>query len=151
MSVLSCPACGKDNSEFNRRCASCGAAMLQESLAQPPWGGDPQGSSLREQTEAEGLEGTAEGEAAAPGADFGPYRLRRRLGRGSMGVVSLAEERRSGRRVALKTVRLPRAELLPVLRREIHALSRLRHPGIVPIAGSGAEGGVPWMAMELKA
>src|SRR5205807_8561919 len=34
-------------------------------------------------------------------------------------------------------------------RREIHALARLRHPGIVRILDEGVDGGLPWYAMEL--
>jgi serine/threonine protein kinase len=65
-----------------------------------------------------------------------------------MGVVYRAVHS-SGRTVALKTVRLPHAGLLQSIRREIHALVRLRHPGIVQILDTGIEQGLPWYAMEL--
>src|SRR5687768_6261604 len=80
---------------------------------------------------------------------IGPYRLIEPIGAGGMGVVYHAEHVDDGRRVALKTV-LPRSEtIVQTLRREIHALFRLRHPGIVRILDEGIEDGRPWYAMEL--
>jgi len=66
-----------------------------------------------------------------------------------MSVVWLATHRTSGEPVALKTVRAPDEVYLSSLRREIHALSRLRHPGVVRIVAEGLTAGVPWYAMEL--
>jgi predicted Ser/Thr protein kinase len=79
----------------------------------------------------------------------GPYRVSSLLGRGTMGAVYRAEHATSGRLVALKIVKVPWASLLPMVRREIRALERLHHPGVVRILDSGAEAGVPWYAMEL--
>jgi eukaryotic-like serine/threonine-protein kinase len=80
---------------------------------------------------------------------IGPYELLETLGRGGMGVVYRARHVETGEAVALKTVRVPSAALLQGLRREIHALARLRHPGIVRIVDEGVDEGVPWYAMEL--
>ena len=66
-----------------------------------------------------------------------------------MGVVFEADDPDTGRRVALKTVRVPERRLLSTLRREIRTLVRLRHPGIVRIVDHGSEEGIPWYAMEL--
>ncbi|MFN7973441.1 MAG: tetratricopeptide repeat protein [Acidobacteriota bacterium] len=87
-----------------------------------------------------------------PGSDvFGNYRLVRELGRGGMGVVYLAETRGDGGSlVALKTLRAPDPRLLGSLRREILALSRLDHPGIVRILDHGVNDGTPWYAMALE-
>ena len=79
---------------------------------------------------------------------IGPYRLLEPLGRGGMGVVYRAAHD-DGRLVALKTVRLAAENQLAGLRREIHALARLRHPGIVRILDEGVSQGLPWYAMEL--
>jgi serine/threonine protein kinase/tetratricopeptide (TPR) repeat protein len=80
---------------------------------------------------------------------IGPYRILATIGKGGMGVVYRAEHRQTGRSAALKTVRVPRATGLQGIRREISALARLRHPGIVRILDHGLEGGLPWYAMEL--
>jgi predicted ATPase len=90
-------------------------------------------------------------DAAAPRTRtaVGPYRILDPLGRGALSAVYRAEHLRTGRLVALKTVEVPWEGAVPALRREIYALSRLRHPGIVRILDSGAEQGLPWFAMEL--
>ena len=80
---------------------------------------------------------------------IGPYVLARALGEGGMGVVYLATHESSGDEVALKTVKVPRAGLLQSIRREIHVLARLSHPGIVRIVDEGLHDGLPWYAMEL--
>src|SRR5688572_18290258 len=79
---------------------------------------------------------------------IGPYRVLEPLGRGGMGVVyrALAAD---GRLVALKTIHAPTEWVLTSLRREIHALARLRHPQVVRILDQGVERGLPWYAMEL--
>ncbi|MFC1848921.1 tetratricopeptide repeat protein [candidate division CSSED10-310 bacterium] len=79
---------------------------------------------------------------------IGPYRLLKILGEG-MGVVYLAEEEQSRRRVALKTIRISQKWMLESIRREIHALSRIKHPGIVQIFEEGVHEGLPWYTMEL--
>ena len=79
----------------------------------------------------------------------GPYRVSRKLGGGGMGVVYEGAHSVTGERVAVKTVRAPTAWLLASIRREIHALSRLRHPGVARIVGEGVHEGLPYYAMEL--
>jgi serine/threonine protein kinase len=80
---------------------------------------------------------------------FGGYRIHGVLGRGGMGVVYRAEDPATGVRIAIKTVRSPLDAELFGLRREIRALWRLRHPGVVRILGDGSFRGCPWFAMEL--
>ncbi|MFC1851977.1 tetratricopeptide repeat protein [candidate division CSSED10-310 bacterium] len=83
------------------------------------------------------------------GEQIGEYIIVRLLGQGGMGVVYEAEQRLTGKRVALKTVTLPRKELLGSLRREIFTLATIRHPGVVRIVDQGIAGDLPWYAMEL--
>ena len=66
-----------------------------------------------------------------------------------MGVVYQARHSENGQEVALKTVTVPHQSLVAGIRREIHALARLHHPGIVRIVDEGVAEGVPWYAMEL--
>ena len=80
---------------------------------------------------------------------IGPYRVLARLGVGGMGVVYRAEHYKTGDHVALKTVVVPKARYLAGIRREIHALARIRHPSVVRIVDQGQVGGLPWYAMEL--
>jgi eukaryotic-like serine/threonine-protein kinase len=81
---------------------------------------------------------------------LGPYRVLASLGRGAMGVVYRAMDERTGAEVAVKTVRLPARDALLSLRREVHTLSQIRHPGVVRILEQGGtESDPPWYAMEL--
>ena len=87
-------------------------------------------------------------EIRGAGAFIGPYRIRRKLGGGGMGVVYEGEHSLTGEHVAVKTVRAPTAFFLASIRREIHALSRIRHPGVARIVGEGVHDGLPYYAME---
>ncbi|HEY8172201.1 MAG TPA: protein kinase, partial [Dehalococcoidia bacterium] len=82
-------------------------------------------------------------------SDIGPYEITGLLGRGGMGIVYRAVHRETRQAVALKTALVRDASHLACMRREIHALGRLGHPGVVRIIEEGVEGGVPWYAMEL--
>ncbi len=82
---------------------------------------------------------------------LGSFRLLERFGAGGMGVVFLAEDEILSRSVALKVVR---PDLLLIgnarerFRREVEAVARLKHPGILPVYSAGEEGGVPFFTME---
>ncbi len=78
---------------------------------------------------------------------FGPWRVVRPIAAGGMGVVYLGEHAETGERVAIKTISRPDGGHAEAIRREVRALGRLRHPGIVPVVAQGAEGGAPWYAM----
>lgn len=86
---------------------------------------------------------------ASEASQFGPYRVIETLGQGGMGVVYRAEHVATGQHVALKTVLVTTPGLLHSIRREMHTLSRMNHPGIVRIIDEGSTAGVPWYAMEL--
>ena len=67
------------------------------------------------------------------------YELRALLGRGGMGAVYTAYDRRLDREVALKVSNAARSggDLDERLRREAGVLARLEHPGIVPVHDAG--------------
>ena len=85
------------------------------------------------------------------GQVLGDYRLVRALGSGGMGHVWEAEQISLQRRVAIKFIqpRLVDPRALELFGREARAGGRLNHPGIVAVLGSGTDGDVAWIAMEL--
>jgi serine/threonine protein kinase/tetratricopeptide (TPR) repeat protein len=83
---------------------------------------------------------------------IGSYQILGELGKGGMGVVYRARHVASEFAVALKTVKSDSARSahwLASLRREIYALTRIRHPGVVRIVDHGVHHGLPWYAMDL--
>lgn len=81
---------------------------------------------------------------------LGEFRLLRQLGKGGMGIVYLAVQESLQREVALKLVRPEQlffAGARERFRREVLAIARLDHPGIVPVHTFGEVDGVPYYAM----
>jgi serine/threonine-protein kinase len=79
------------------------------------------------------------------------YDVRRKLGAGGMGAVSLAWDRNLLREVAIKRMWLPHNagdDLAVRFRREALALSRLNHPHVVQLYGFIEEGEYPYLVME---
>ncbi|MBI2567385.1 MAG: AAA family ATPase [Candidatus Schekmanbacteria bacterium] len=79
--------------------------------------------------------------------EIGPYRVQALLGQGACGSVYEAVSP-MGTVVAVKAVRVPAAETLRSIRREILALTRLDHPGVVRVVDENAAADPPWFAME---
>jgi tRNA A-37 threonylcarbamoyl transferase component Bud32 len=81
----------------------------------------------------------------------GRYRLGGEVGRGAMGIVYRAQDRRLERDVALKRLSEDRGdyELAMRLKQEAKALARLNHPNIVQVYDVLRDGGYTWIAMEL--
>ncbi|WP_437616082.1 protein kinase [Sorangium sp. So ce834] len=86
---------------------------------------------------------------AAPSTHIGPYQLLGRLGQGGMGVVYRGRHAETGQTAAIKTIFSASELTIASIRREIYALGRLRHPGVVRIVDQGVSDGLPWYAMEL--
>lgn len=94
----------------------------------------------------------SEGPRLAPGQEVEGYKLRERLASGSMGEVWRAEQIALGNRsVAMKFVLPQHASERgrAFFAREARAASRINHPGIVAVLGSGSAQGIDWIAMEL--
>ncbi|MGA7314816.1 MAG: protein kinase [Silvibacterium sp.] len=86
------------------------------------------------------------------GTLLGHYRVIRRLGRGGMGVVYEAEDRKLGRSVAIKILpeaTRPDPAALERFWREARAASSLNHPGICTIHELNESGDHPFIVMEL--
>ena len=85
----------------------------------------------------------------AAGERVGPYRILHVIGRGGTGVVFRACDAESGEVVALKRLLAENIGDMGCMRREIAALRRLEHPGVVRMIDQGVDAGVPWYSMEL--
>jgi WD40 repeat protein len=83
---------------------------------------------------------------------LGPYRVRRVLGTGGMGVVFHAEDPQLARPVALKAM-LPALAVSADARqrflREARAAAAISHDHVVPVFAVGEDRGVPFLAMPL--
>jgi serine/threonine-protein kinase len=81
------------------------------------------------------------------------FRLQREIGRGGMATVYLAEDLVGGGPVAVKVLRPELASSVGGSRfhREIEIASRLRHPHILPLLGSGQSGEFLYYSMPYVA
>ncbi len=83
-------------------------------------------------------------------AEFGRYRIVRKVGQGGMGAVYLAEDTNLGRRVALKVPHFS-AEDGPAAVERFHREARLAaaidHPNICPIYDTGEINGIHFLTM----
>jgi serine/threonine-protein kinase len=110
-------------------------------------------SQLTAQTEADDLFDLEDLAAAGRDGRVGAYRLQRRIGKGGMGTVYLAD-RADGQyqeRVAVKVVKrgMDTEEILSRFLRERQILARLRHPNIAALLDGGVTAdGRPYLVME---
>lgn len=82
---------------------------------------------------------------------LGPYKVRKRLGMGGMGLVFLAEDTQLQRAVALKVLKPEMIPDLPARQRflrEARAMASLRNDHVATIYQVGQDHDVPFMAME---
>ena len=82
---------------------------------------------------------------------IGKFRVLRILGRGSEGVVYLAQDTKLDREVAIKTNTLgqtPDPMLANLLVSTAQTASRLSHPNIVPVFEAGMHEGSPYVVFE---
>ena len=92
--------------------------------------------------------------ARHPELEDGPlrarYALEGKLGRGGMGVIAEASDRRIGRRVAIKRLAgAPTPQMVERFVREARIQGRLDHPAVVPVYDLGIQSdGRPYFAMR---
>lgn len=82
---------------------------------------------------------------------FDNYVILDKIGEGGMGQVYLAEHRRMGRKVALKTLPPTMTENKQAIRRfrrEVQAVAKLSHPNIVTAFDAAESNGVHYLVME---
>jgi tetratricopeptide (TPR) repeat protein len=90
--------------------------------------------------------------AGAPAGEAGRYEMLEEIGRGGMGIVFKARDRRLGRLIALK--RLPDSlrshpKAIELFLREARAAAVLNHPNIVTVYDAGQDGEMYYITMEL--
>jgi eukaryotic-like serine/threonine-protein kinase len=92
----------------------------------------------------------------APPSGLARYRIEKRIGQGAAAQVFLAQDRETGRWVALKLLELGTSPASPEwhdalerFRREATVLHGLHHPGIVEVLDAGPSERGAWMALEL--
>lgn len=129
MNPESCPDCGAVLKSGTKYCPAC---LLSAGQATEPV--DPVSAGL----------------ISLP-CDFGDYRLVRKLGAGGMGVVYEAEDRATGRRLALKVLRqaIDTEEQRKRFRREGRLAASVNHPNSLYVFGTDEIDGVPVIATEL--
>ena len=132
-------------------CGQCGTALPPDG----PAGHCPRCLSAACLTD---LEGAGVVESVSSGGPawsvLGDCELHEEIGRGGMGVVYRARQRRLGRWVAVKVLRggeFAGGEARERFKAEAENAARLQHPGIVAVHDFGEEQGVCWISMELIA
>ncbi|MBK7075306.1 MAG: serine/threonine protein kinase [Myxococcales bacterium] len=112
-------------------------------------------SLLRAVARTDSVAPSPRGGAGAPVVFAAQFELGAELGRGGMGVVYQAYDRRLDRDVAIKVMNperwahVPRAELVAVFEREARATARLSHPSIVTLYQTGEHDGTLYLVLEL--
>jgi len=85
-----------------------------------------------------------------PPTEFDEFLLERKLGRGGMGVVYLAQDTSLGRPVAVKFIasEQPGPLVRAYFETEARAIARLQHPNVVTVFRVGTAGGHPYIVSE---
>lgn len=94
---------------------------------------------------------TGRGRAIGPGAELGAFVIEAIAGRGGMGVVYRARQRRPDRAVALKVIAADFAEdpqFRARFEREASIAAQIEHPNVIPVYAVGEAEGVLYIAMR---
>src|SRR3954470_14995995 len=99
----------------------------------------------------EGSGGIGGGRQLTPGEEFGGYLIEAVAGRGGMGVVYRARQRRPERVVALKVITPELADdesFRARFERESNAAAQIEHPNVIPVYEVNDEAGVLYITMR---
>ncbi|HEX5227910.1 MAG TPA: tetratricopeptide repeat protein [Bryobacteraceae bacterium] len=135
--------------EFVKGAAAGDQELMAEVLAM--LAEDARGDSLLDSDVSEVAQRMLSADGPLMDREFGPYRLKKLLGEGGMGVVYLAERADLASLAAIKILR--DAALSPLRRerfvREQRTLAQLSHPSIARLYDADTlADGTPWFAME---
>jgi Tol biopolymer transport system component len=86
--------------------------------------------------------------ALAAGMLLGPYEILAELGKGGMGTVYQARDRRLDRLLAIKVLKEPSPELRERFDLEARVIAGLQHPHICTLHDIGTQDGVDYLVME---
>jgi serine/threonine protein kinase len=133
-----CPQCQSQNPDNARFCENCGT-RLEKPVEAPKAEDQPRAAP--------------HGVDLAPGDVFADrYAIESEVGRGWMGVIYAAIDKRTDHKLALKLVRPERLVVKDALKRVVRevVLSRdIRHPNVVAVYDAGEVAGIPYVATEL--
>lgn len=118
-----------------------------DALLSPTIDGPPSDRSARD-TPSDLMLVAVPGAVPTPLQGWDRYEILRPLGQGGMGTVFLARDRKLGRSVALKFLRVPSPDAAERMMQEARAQARLDHGGICKVFEVGEFQGQPYIAME---
>ena len=120
-----------------------------QALSTSAWALDPVASLLKDGGIGRGLDSEGRPRRELVGTWAGGFVIRRRVGRGGMGEVYLADDPQTGQQAAVKVLASEARGAAARFEREQRQLATLQHPAIPRLLGTGAtEGGRPYFAME---
>ena len=126
-------------------------ATFQETLSILPPDGEALAKTLVQQKKLTKFQAQRIYQGKYNGLVLGDYIILDTIGAGGMGQVYLAEHRRMGRQVALKTLPASVArdrQVIQRFQREVRAVAKLSHPNIVTAFDAGEAKGVHYFVME---
>jgi WD40 repeat protein len=124
---------------------------LAETVTPEPALGATLPASMHGETQSASVVGNMAGATELPIVEATSYDLGAELGRGGMGRVLVAKDRRLDRILAIKVSRSKDPTSRTRFAREALLTARLQHPSIVPVheAGTWATSGEPFYAMKM--
>src|SRR5262249_10557824 len=143
--LVTCPTCGAPGRPVTEATQAEERLAAQEMALQPTFM-DQGGAAPATESNEWGTPATAVPDPLPE--TFGRYRIAKKLGRGGMGAVYLAQDTQLGRPVALKVPHFTNRDGPRVLERfyrEARAAATINHPNICPVYDVGQINGVHYL------